>query len=300
MFSDSDGGENARIYGDVRADATVQCNDRNNCTGFFEYSPPDRSPNATQLQLQEVAAYSYGNDKELFFPNHTHPSVQECVSQWDGESEKWRERGMSTYREDMTIFQSFFSNESYANSSRHFYMEIGANDGVRESNSRFFDLCLGWAGLLVEPHPDNYKRMERLRPNAHHLGVAPSCDTTGGQVKFPAHRYTNAVANEEGATLDIHCGPLSYYLDQIGIDHIDFWSLDVEGSELNILRTVDFDKVAIDVILAESANRLPEKQHLADEVRAYLQQRGYLLLASVSALTRWCVMSGMYGTCRDT
>ena len=90
-------GENARIYGDVRADATVQCNDRNNCTGFFEYSPPDRSPNATQLQRQEVAAYSYGNDKQLFFPNHTHPSVKECVSQWDGESEKWRERGMSTY-----------------------------------------------------------------------------------------------------------------------------------------------------------------------------------------------------------
>lgn len=87
----------------------------------------------------------------------------------------------------------------------------------------------------MEPHPSNYARMEKFRPNAHHLGVAPSCNTSD-IVKFPRHIYTSAVANEEGATLEIHCGPLSYYLEQMGIIHIDFWSLDVEGelSEIKI------------------------------------------------------------------
>ena len=151
------------------------------------------------------------------------------------------------------------------------------HSGVRESNSRFFDVCLGWQGLLVEPHPQNFERMEKLRPNAHHLGLAPSCNSTSDIVMFPNHIYTSAVANEEGASLEIHCGPLSYYLDQLEITHIDFWSLDVEGSELDVLKTVDFDKVHIDVIMAESENRLKDKQKLGAEVRAYLQQKDYLV-----------------------
>ena len=93
------------------------------------------------------------------------------------------------------------------------------HSGVRESNTRFFDVCLGWQGLLVEPHPENYKLMEKLRPNAHHLNLAPSCNTTSDMVMFPRHKYTNAVANEEGNVLEIHCGPLSYYLKQLGIRH---------------------------------------------------------------------------------
>jgi hypothetical protein len=152
--------------------------------------------------------------------------------------------------------------------------------GVRESNSRFFDICLGWQGLLVEPNPIIFKRMENLRPNAHHLGVAPSC-ISPGVVMFPAHPFTNAVANEEGATIGVHCGPLSFYMEQIGISHIDFWSLDVEGSEINVLKTVDFEKVQIDIIISESVNRLEGTAERAEAVRNFLRQKGYLVLQSV-------------------
>ena len=68
--------------------------------------------------------------------------------------------------------------------------------------------------------------------------------------------YTNAVANEKGNSIEIHCGPLQHYLDALKIRHIDFWSLDVEGAELKVLETVDFDRTNIDVIIVESANRL--------------------------------------------
>lgn len=99
--------------------------------------------------------------------------------------------------------------------------------GVRESNSRFFDMCLGWQGLLVEPHPWNYERMEKLRPKANHLNVAPSCNSTSDRVSFPLHTFTNAmIVDREKKVHQIHCGPLSYYLEQIGITHIDFWSLE--------------------------------------------------------------------------
>ncbi len=116
--------------------------------------------------------------------------------------------------------------------------------GVRESNSRFFDLCLGWQGLLVEPNKRIYERMEKLRPNAHHLGVAPSCNSTSDVFKFPDHEYTNAVSNEEGASIEIH--------------------------------------VQIDVIISESVNRLEGTAERAEAVRSFLAQNDFLVLQSVT------------------
>ena len=195
------------------------------------------------------------------------------------------QRGMSAHAEDVTIYDAFFSSSEFRGGNRT-YMEIGAHDGVRESNSRFFDVCLGWNGLLVEPHPKNYERTVQLRPNAHHLGLAPSCMANEtGTILFPEHMYTNAQVNEKGSTIEIHCGPLQYYLDALDIRHIDFWSLDVEGSELKVLETVDFDRTHIDVIIAESKNRLsrlPETQKKVEDVRVHLLGKGYLMLKSVS------------------
>ena len=57
-------------------------------------------------------------------------------------------RGMSANSEDITIFDAFFNKPEFID-KKHTYLEIGAHDGVRESNSRFYDVCLGWNGLLV-------------------------------------------------------------------------------------------------------------------------------------------------------
>ena len=193
---------------------------------------------------------------------------------------------------------------SAANSALH--VPLRYPSVYRRHGKRFFDVCLGWQGLLVEPHPFNYGRMEKLRPNAHHLNVAPSCTNTSDVVLFPNHIYTSAVANEEGNMLEIHCGPLSYYLEQLGIQHIDFWSLDVEGSELNLLKTVDFKKVHIDIIMAESVNRLKGKEQMGAEVRAYLQEKGYVVFPSntihksdVFLHKRVCHLYAHLAECRD-
>jgi len=260
----------------------VKCHEHGgDCRGFFQYSGPNHSPNSTQLLQEESAAYVYGaennNDGHLiFFPSET--KSNRCIEEWMNSKDDWGSNGMSRSREDRVIFETFFRDISFGN---HFYMEIGANDGVRESNTRFFDLCLGWQGLLVEPNPKNFQHVERLRPNAHHLGVAPSCNSSD-VVMFGDHYFTNAQTNEEGGTIEVHCGPLWFYLEQIGISHIDFWSLDVEGAEIDILKTVDFEKVQIDVIISESVNRLEGTAERAEAVRVFLRQKGYLILQSIS------------------
>lgn len=136
-----------------------------------------------------------------------------------------------------------------------------------------------------EPHPKNYELTVQLRPNAHHLNVAPSCMSHAtGVVTFPQHTYTSAQVNETGSNLEVHCGPLQHYLDALSLHKIDFWSLDVEGQELNVLKTVDFKRTHIDIIIAESDNRLrdtPEFQQKVKDVRSFLDSKGYLMLSSV-------------------
>jgi FkbM family methyltransferase len=234
-----------------------------------------------------------GGKYKIFFPTKsknattTHhyqsaSAVEECIQEWKDNQIEYQGNGMSAWKEDMIIFDAFFRNDynDHNDDELFYYMEIGGHNGVLESNTRFYDVCLGWQGLLVEPTPRNYERMVKLRPNAHHLNVAPSCNTSD-VVMFQDHWYTNAVMNEEGSTLAIHCGPLSYYIEQLGITHIHFWSLDVEGAELSVLQTVDFNAVQIDVIMAESENRLADKAQLAQDVRLFLHGKDYILMKSV-------------------
>jgi Methyltransferase FkbM domain len=44
---------------------------------------------------------------------------------------------------------------------------------------------------------------------------------------------------------DIHCMPLTAILLAVNMTEIDFFSLDIEGHELDVLRAIDFDKIKI-------------------------------------------------------
>ena len=53
------------------------------------------------------------------------------------------------------------------------------------------------------------------------------------------HNYNPREWFRKGA--DVRCFPLSSILQAVGIQHVDFFSLDVEGAELQILKTLPFD-----------------------------------------------------------
>ena len=57
---------------------------------------------------------------------------------------------------------------------------------------------------------------------------------------------------------DVIAWPLSDLLDQKGITHIDFWSLDIEDGELNALNGVNWDKHRPSYIMIEVWHRNPK------------------------------------------
>jgi Methyltransferase FkbM domain len=74
------------------------------------------------------------------------------------------------------------------------YVEIGAVNGMRESNSRFFDVCLGMTGILIEANPLKYTKLLETRPHAHTFQFAASCghdkEDTAAKHDHLHYRYT--------------------------------------------------------------------------------------------------------------
>lgn len=176
-----------------------------------------------------------------------------------------------------------------------FYLEMGALDGIVESNSLFYDRCLGWRGLLIEANPVSYKKLvdNGQRPSAHKLNVAPSCMDDHSTIRFNAIADSSAAEYDtlsdeekkraESHVVDVHCGPMSTYLRELGIKKIDFWSLDVEGAEFEVLKTFDFDSTKVGVLMVESLNRqcgadCPKRE----AVRELLKSKGATLIKNLT------------------
>ncbi len=103
----------------------------------------------------------------------------------------------SNTNEDKKIYERFF--KPYTNDGGKLsrngvgtFVELGAFDGLHETNSRFYEACLGWEGLLIEGNPSVYERLKGHRPWAHRMSFAPSCQEEGQTIQFVDLAVTNA------------------------------------------------------------------------------------------------------------
>ena len=74
----------------------------------------------------------------------------------------------SQHGEDKILYEKYFSKFLLKDP---IYFEAGALDGIKYSNTKFFEDTLGWSGLLVEPHPINYEQLKINRPNNFSLTI---------------------------------------------------------------------------------------------------------------------------------
>ena len=90
--------------------------------------------------------------------------------------------------------------------------------------------------------------------------VAGNIDTMSAAFKNAWHKNDNRIRN-------VSCGPIGSYLTAIGITHIDLFSLDVEGGELSVLLTMDWN-IKVHYLLIEANSKTPN-------VTAYLKSLGF-------------------------
>merc|ERR1712174_80886 len=77
--------------------------------------------------------------------------------------------------------------------------------------------------------------------------------------------------------VDVPCGSLTkVLLDIFPFGVVSFFSLDVEGAEMKVLKNIDFSKVFIEIFMIESYNTFcGEKCETRDQVRILMAENGY-------------------------
>jgi len=70
--------------------------------------------------------------------------------------------------EDLLLYKLCFQYLKYPG----IYLEAGALDGLKYSNSYFFEKCFNWTGILIEPSPVSFAMLQKTRPGNLLLNVA--------------------------------------------------------------------------------------------------------------------------------
>ncbi len=148
--------------------------------------------------------------------------------------------------------------EFFAPVSKGFFVEVGANDPQRGSQTWQFEQA-GWTGVLVEPQPDLAERLRNMR-RAHVVAAACSSpanpDTTmtlhlsGPHSSLrPGLAVTGVIAK---AAIAVPVRTLDDILKETKAPApIDFVSIDVEGHEINVLSGFDLARWRPRLILIE-------------------------------------------------
>ena len=180
--------------------------------------------------------------------------------------------------EDKEIIARYFSE-----TRNGVFVELGALDGYKFSNTKTLEDEYGWTGVLIEPHPIAFHRLQWIRPNAKLYNCAVG--VSKGRIQLIVNPDEPAVSTVVGATprsftntwhrqsivVDVECRTLADILHDAGIMRVDFLSLDVEGYEFEVLLSMDWS-IPIRVILIEMISDHPEKNM---KCRALLRQHGY-------------------------
>jgi len=143
------------------------------------------------------------------------------------------------------------------------YVEIGAFQGVKLSNTIGLEHCAGWKGLLIEGNPGNCDALNtnmRYRPNSVQECMAV-CDADNSTVSFTksstqvagmvdtmSDSFKNRWHRHEQETVEVPCTRMTNLMSKHGYKDIDLLSLDVEGGEEFVLRASPISNFKIIIV----------------------------------------------------
>ena len=187
----------------------------------------------------------------------------------------------------------FFNELFFKNKKDGVFIDIGAHDGITGSNTWFFEKKLGWKGICIEPLPNVFKN---LTENRNCICVnAAMADKEGSatfrQVTGYSEMLSGIEANYDSTHkeriekeivamggsyqyIEVPTVRLSTLLEKNTMYHIDFMSLDIEGGELEVLKTIDFKRFYIAAIAVEN-------NYQTTEMREFLESQGFRFVARV-------------------
>lgn len=191
---------------------------------------------------------------------------------------------MQFYAKNYIASSSQWSQDIFAlyacNSKKNgLFLEIGGADGFTHSNTYSLEKQYGWRGTLVEPDPYQFKRLRASRPKNTLINAAISPNDQEEELRLRLVGQLSALEGHEGKDMH-HTTRLSRQnfakVNAISITKLlsekryDYFSLDVEGAELSILKSIKWDAILKPSILTIEHNfRKEDKRGILNILRTH-------------------------------
>jgi FkbM family methyltransferase len=184
------------------------------------------------------------------------------------------------------------------------FVEVGALDGICGSNTYFFEKERSWTGLLIEPNPIEFKKLEKIdrelsikencaisneEGDINFLSIEGPCNVLSGILEFYNENHLSRInrelesykSYEEGhelysksETIKMKALKLQTLFDKYNLVDIDLISIDVEGAEMNVLESIDYTKTNITCFLIENNYGIEKETE-------FLTNKGYKFVGNI-------------------
>lgn len=182
--------------------------------------------------------------------------------------------------------QDYWVEQILGKDFRGYFVDLAAADGITHSNTWYLEQVLGWQGLLIEPNPEFFAELRDGRSSTCVQAVVSDqeelvsfrqdngqlggivADDTDNNMKIRRQELEQATVTQlQAVTLD------QILSQNAAPQWIDYFSLDVEGAEERVIRSLDFSKYEFGLITIERPN---------SQVNSILFDNGYRFIRNCS------------------
>jgi FkbM family methyltransferase len=199
------------------------------------------------------------------------------------------------------IFQDLFVLLQTAEKRAGFFVEFGAGNGVDLSNTHLLEKQFGWSGILAEPAQCWHEALRNGRgcaidlrcvwnQSADHIEFNEVAEPEYSTIAQYSSTDSHSSIRETGRRYLVETVTLNDLLKQNRAPkHIDFLSIDTEGSEFEILKAFDFSRYDVRLITVEHNYRKDR-----DNIHRLLLSNGFVRkFSAISLVDDWYVNSGV-------
>lgn len=175
------------------------------------------------------------------------------------------------------------------NKTSGYFIEVGAGDGINFSNTYLLEKNFNWNGVLIEPNKTFYEAC--IRSRKCEIINKLLLNRENHKIRFyekymgefsHSEGFGNLTASEVKSEYDVETIKFEEIFNDSNLTlEIDFLSIDTEGSESEILQSINFSKFKPTVICIE--HNYNKKNRIF--FRKYLAEKGYKLI--YPGISRW-------------
>jgi len=197
------------------------------------------------------------------------------------------------------MFHSQFNQDEYLETNifkgykNGFYVDVGAHDGISINNTLYFEKNNNWSGINIEPIKIVFDKLLNNRP--HNINLNCAVCNTDGETDFLCNtgytemisgikdnfdirhlqrlEYENTIHGSTTESIKVTTKKLETIFDEYNVSHVNYLSIDVEGAEFEVIKSINFDKVFIDVIGFEN-----NYNDVSIPIIEYLENKGYITI----------------------